>query len=134
MALHWRFEAHGYTQLSKAAPSYWGDSMGVDENELNNSSSPENRIAIPDEASALSLESAFGSVKPSANPECFDVASSKAKDEKAEKTARELSGYHRSPARTVTLTGFPGCKGSSRRRRDCGGRVVRFRQFQQVGR
>ena len=59
--------------------------------ESTNSSRPENWKAIPDEASALSLESAYGSVKPSAKPENWDEISRIAKDEKAEKTVRELS-------------------------------------------
>lgn len=41
-------------------------------------------------AAAFSLESAYGSVKPSGNPEDFDEVSRDAKDDKAEETAREL--------------------------------------------
>ena len=39
----------------------------------------------------FSLESVYGSVKPSKKPEDFDEVSRTAKDAKAEKTARELS-------------------------------------------
>ena len=41
-------------------------------------------------AESLSLESAYGSVKPSAKPEDFDKISRIAKDEKAARTVREL--------------------------------------------
>ena len=64
--------------------------MGVDENELNNLSTSENGNAIPDEASSLSLESAYGSVRPSAKPEDWNEVTRRAKDEKAAKTVREL--------------------------------------------
>ena len=40
---------------------------------------------------SFSLESVYGSVKPSKKPEDFDEVSRTAKDAKAEKTARELS-------------------------------------------
>ena len=40
---------------------------------------------------SFSLESVYGSVKPSKKPEDFDELSRTAKDAKAEKTARELS-------------------------------------------
>ena len=40
---------------------------------------------------SFSLESAYGSVKPSNKPEDFDEVSRTAKEAKAEKTARELS-------------------------------------------
>ena len=40
----------------------------------------------------FSLESAYGSVKPSNNPEDFGAISRKVKDAKAEETARELNG------------------------------------------
>ena len=40
---------------------------------------------------SFSLESAYGSVKPSKKPEDFDEVSRTAKEAKAEKTARELS-------------------------------------------
>ena len=43
-------------------------------------------------AAEFSLESAFGSVRPSARPEDFDQLSRDAKDEKAMATARELRG------------------------------------------
>ena len=59
--------------------------------ESTNSSRPENRKAIPDEASALSLEAAYGSVKPTEKPEDWDEVSRIAKDEKAARTVRELS-------------------------------------------
>ncbi|MBI2872660.1 MAG: type II toxin-antitoxin system PrlF family antitoxin [Chloroflexi bacterium] len=39
---------------------------------------------------SFSLESAYGSVKPSRKPEDFDEVSRTAKDAKAEKSAREL--------------------------------------------
>ena len=42
-------------------------------------------------AEFLSLESAYGSVKPSAKPENWDEVSRIAKEEKAEKTVQELS-------------------------------------------
>lgn len=42
------------------------------------------------EAASFTLESAFGSVTPSQRPEDFEAISRIAKDEKAEKTAREL--------------------------------------------
>ena len=42
-------------------------------------------------AESLSLESAYGSVKPSVKPEDWDEVSRKAKDEKAARTVRELS-------------------------------------------
>ena len=42
-------------------------------------------------AAPLSLESAYGSVKPSNNPEDFEAISRKAKAAKAEETAQELS-------------------------------------------
>ena len=64
--------------------------MGVDKNEFTDSSTPENRKTIPAESSALSLESAYGSVEPSENPEDWDEVSRNAKDAKAEKTVREL--------------------------------------------
>lgn len=40
---------------------------------------------------SFSLETAFGSVKPSTSPEDFDKVSRAAKDGKAEESARELS-------------------------------------------
>ena len=40
---------------------------------------------------SFSLESAYGSVKPSKKPEDFDEVSRTAKEDKAEQTARELS-------------------------------------------
>ena len=43
-------------------------------------------------AASFSLESAYGSVKPSTSPEDFDEASRSAKDTKAADTARALSG------------------------------------------
>ena len=43
-------------------------------------------------AAQFSLESAFGSVRPSARPEDFEQLSRDAKDEKAMATARELRG------------------------------------------
>ena len=42
-------------------------------------------------AVSFTLESAYGSVKPSKHPEDFDEISRNAKDAKAEDTARELS-------------------------------------------
>ncbi len=42
-------------------------------------------------AASFSLESAYGSVKPSTSPEDFDGVSRNAKDAKAEDTALELS-------------------------------------------
>ncbi len=42
-------------------------------------------------AASFSLESAYGSVKPSASPEDFDEVSRSAKDAKTEDTARVLS-------------------------------------------
>ena len=52
--------------------------------------------AIPAEvrlaAGSFSLESAYGSVKPSRKPESFDKIARRAKDAKAEETARELKG------------------------------------------
>ena len=42
-------------------------------------------------AASFSLESAYGSVKPSTSPEDFDEVSRSAKDAKAEDTARALS-------------------------------------------
>ena len=41
-------------------------------------------------AASFTLESAYGSVKPSKRPEDLDEVSRKAKDAKAEETAREL--------------------------------------------
>ena len=64
--------------------------MGIDRKEITDSTSPEKRTTIPAET-PLSLESAYGSVKASANPEDFDKISRIAKDEKAEKTIRELN-------------------------------------------
>ncbi len=64
--------------------------MGIDENEFTDSSTSEKGKAIPAEASSLSLESAYGSVKSSGNPEDWAEVSRVAKDEKAEKTVREL--------------------------------------------
>ena len=43
-------------------------------------------------AASFSLESAYGSVKPSTSPEDFEGVSRNAKDAKAAETARELSG------------------------------------------
>ena len=43
-------------------------------------------------AATFSLESAYGSVKASANPEDWDKITRNAKDEKASRTVRELSG------------------------------------------
>ena len=43
-------------------------------------------------AASFSLESAYGSVKPSTSPEDFDEVSRSAKDSMAEDTARQLSG------------------------------------------
>ena len=43
-------------------------------------------------AASFTLESAYGSVKPSTSPEDFDEVSRHAKDAKTEETARELSG------------------------------------------
>ena len=55
-----------------------------------------NHVAIPAEvrlaAGSFSLESAYGSVKPSRKPESFDKIARRAKDAKAEETARELKG------------------------------------------
>ena len=42
------------------------------------------------EETSFTLESAYGSVKPSQRPEPFDEITRIAKDEKAERTAREL--------------------------------------------
>ena len=42
-------------------------------------------------AASFSLESAYGSVKASANPEDWDEITRNAKDEKAARTVRELS-------------------------------------------
>ncbi len=42
-------------------------------------------------AASFSLESAYGSVKPSTSPEDFDEVSRNARDAKAEDTARALS-------------------------------------------
>ena len=42
-------------------------------------------------AASFTLESAFGSVRPSQRPEDFEAISRMAKDAKAEKTAHELS-------------------------------------------
>ena len=42
------------------------------------------------QAASFTLESAFGSVRPSQRPEDFKAISRIAKDEKAEQTAREL--------------------------------------------
>jgi len=64
--------------------------MGVDKNDFTDSSTPENRKTIPAESSALSLESAYGSVKPSAKPEDWNEVTRRAKDAKADKTVREL--------------------------------------------
>ena len=64
--------------------------MEVEKNELTDSATQGNPKARH-AADSFSLESAYGSVEPSANPECFDVVSSKAKDEKAAKTVQELS-------------------------------------------
>ena len=69
--------------------------MEVSKRDLNDSpiqGKPKARHA----ADSFSLESAYGSVEPSANPECFDVVSSKAKDEKAAKTVQELSESRKS--------------------------------------
>ena len=46
------------------------------------------RLAVP----SFTLESAYGSVRPSRKPEDFDEISRDAKQGKAEETARELSG------------------------------------------
>ena len=43
-------------------------------------------------AARFTLESAFGSVQPSAHPEDFDALTRDAKDAKAERTLRELRG------------------------------------------
>ena len=43
-------------------------------------------------AASFSLESAYGSVKPSRRPEHFEEIEQSAKDDKAERTARELMG------------------------------------------
>ncbi len=51
---------------------------------------PYDRVAARAEM-ARSLESAYGSVKPSSEPEDFDEISRNAKDAKAEDTLRELS-------------------------------------------
>ena len=64
--------------------------MGIEENEITDSFTPKSRRAIPDEVSSLSLESAYGSVNASENPEDWDEVSRNAKDAKAEKTVREL--------------------------------------------
>ena len=64
--------------------------MGADKNESIDASTRGNRKAIPVEGSSLSLESAYGSVRPSAKPEDWDEVSRNAKDAKAEKTVREL--------------------------------------------
>ncbi len=57
--------------------------------EPNASSKQDNRTPREDEAS-FSLEAAYGSVDPSTQPEDWDEVSRIAKDEKAEKTVREL--------------------------------------------
>ena len=55
-----------------------------------------NHVAILAEgrlaATSFSLESAYGSVKPSRKPERFDEIARRAKDAKAEGTARKLKG------------------------------------------
>ena len=56
----------------------------------------ENQTTIPAEgrlaAASFSLESAYGSVKPSRKPERFDEIARRAKDAKADGTARKLKG------------------------------------------
>lgn len=64
--------------------------MGLDENDFADSSISESGNAVPVEAASLSLESAYGSVRPSAKPEDWDEVTRRAKDAKAEKTVREL--------------------------------------------
>lgn len=64
--------------------------MGIDENEFTDSSTSEKAKVILAEASSLSLESAYGSVKSSGNTEDWAEVSRVAKYEKAEKTVREL--------------------------------------------
>ena len=64
--------------------------METEKNKLNNSSVPEDRKATTDASSSLSLESAYGSVRPSAKPEDWDEVTRKAKDSKAEETVHEL--------------------------------------------
>ena len=64
--------------------------MEVGKRELTDSPAQGNSKAQP-VAESSSLESAYGSVRASANPEDFDKISLIAKDEKAEKTVRELS-------------------------------------------
>lgn len=58
--------------------------------------SQRNQAPIPDEvcltATPFSLESAYGSVKPSTRPEDFEELFRSVKDAKAEDTARELTG------------------------------------------
>ena len=64
--------------------------MGIEENEITDSFTRKSRRAIPDEASSLSLESAYGSVRPSAKPEDWNEVTRRAKGAKADKTVREL--------------------------------------------
>ena len=64
--------------------------------EINTKTTQCNQVSIPAEvrlaAGSFSLESAYGSVKPSRKPERFDEIARRAKDAKAEETARELKG------------------------------------------
>ena len=86
-----------WTAIDKgnAKASHGRYSMEVEKNELTDSATQGNPKARH-AADSFSLESAYGSVEPSANPECFDVVSSKAKDEKAAKTVQELSESRKS--------------------------------------
>ena len=74
----------------KASSSYRGNFMRAQNRKLSDSPTQGSPKTKP-VAESFSLESAYGSVAASANPEDFDKISLIAKDEKAEKTVRELS-------------------------------------------
>ena len=77
-------------KLGESASSQRGYSMEVGKRGLTDSPAQGNP-KTKSVAEPFSLKSAYGSVKAAANPEDFDKISLIAKDEKAEKTVRELS-------------------------------------------
>ena len=56
-----------------------------------NTNSKDDSNNVPSTAATYSLESAYGSVKPSQSPEDFKEISRIAKEDKAERTAQELN-------------------------------------------
>ena len=116
MQNRWNFLKTGFYEGIK----YEGDNRGHDTAESGNHPvevrrllglKPRDEVAFTIEggevrwaASSFSLESGYGSVQPSRNPEDFDKVSQDAKEAKAQETTRELSGARGSWTRTSSGT------------------------------